>query len=43
VTHAELAQYLYDIFHENATLTNGDVVDLDVEAPKMPPSRPDPL
>ncbi len=26
--HAELAQYLYDIYHEDATPTNGDVFEL---------------
>ncbi|WP_280813155.1 hypothetical protein [Variovorax sp. TBS-050B] len=25
----ELAQYLYDIYHENATPTNGDVFEVD--------------
>ncbi len=28
VTHAELAQYLYDIYHESATPTNGDVFEI---------------
>ena len=28
VTGAELAQYLYDIYHENATPTNGDVFEI---------------
>jgi hypothetical protein len=28
VTHAELPQYLYDIFHESATPTNGDVFEI---------------
>ncbi|MGJ7530168.1 DUF7661 family protein [Variovorax sp. GB1P17] len=28
VTRAELAQYLYDIFHESATPTNGDVFEV---------------
>ena len=27
--HAELAQYLYDIYHEAATPTNGDVFEID--------------
>ena len=26
--HAELAQYLYDIYHEDATPTNGDVFEV---------------
>lgn len=26
--HAELAQYLYDIYHEAATPTNGDVFEI---------------
>ncbi|MBS0455625.1 MAG: hypothetical protein JSS14_30375 [Proteobacteria bacterium] len=25
IAESELAQYLYDLFHENATPTNGDV------------------
>lgn len=29
VAREELAQYLYDIYHENATPTNGDVVEVD--------------
>jgi len=28
VPHAELAQYLYDIYHESATPTNGDVFEI---------------
>lgn len=28
VTHDELAQYLYDIYHEDATSTNGDVFEV---------------
>lgn len=28
VPHAELAQYLYDIYHEYATPTNGDVFEI---------------
>lgn len=28
LAHGELAQYLYDIFHEDATPTNGDVVEI---------------
>jgi hypothetical protein len=28
VTGGELAQYLYDIYHENATHTNGDVFEI---------------
>ncbi len=28
VTREELAQYLYDIYHESATPTNGDVVEV---------------
>ena len=28
LTHAELAQYLYDIYHETATPTNGDVFEI---------------
>lgn len=28
VSHAELAQYLYDIYHEDATPTNGDVFEI---------------
>jgi hypothetical protein len=28
VTHAELPQYLYDIYHEAATPTNGDVFEI---------------
>jgi len=28
VTHEELAQYLYDIYHEHATPTNGDVFEI---------------
>ncbi|MDN8611575.1 DUF7661 family protein [Variovorax ginsengisoli] len=26
--HAELAQYLYDVYHEEATPTNGDVFEI---------------
>jgi hypothetical protein len=26
--HDELAQYLYDVYHENATPTNGDVFEV---------------
>lgn len=29
VAHDELAQYLYDIYHEDATSTNGDVFEVD--------------
>jgi thiamine pyrophosphate-dependent acetolactate synthase large subunit-like protein len=29
VLPAELAQYLYDIYHESATPTNGDVFEID--------------
>ncbi len=29
ITHGELAQYLYDIYHEEATPTNGDVVEVE--------------
>ncbi|MCR8956712.1 hypothetical protein M0765_002865 [Variovorax sp. S2] len=29
VPHAELAQYLYDIYHESATPTNGDVFEIE--------------
>ena len=28
VTHAELPQYLYDIYHESATPSNGDVFEI---------------
>lgn len=28
IPHAELAQYLYDIYHESATPTNGDVFEI---------------
>jgi hypothetical protein len=28
VAHEELSQYLYDIYHENATPTNGLVVEV---------------
>jgi hypothetical protein len=28
VPHTELAQYLYDIYHESATRTNGDVFEI---------------
>jgi hypothetical protein len=28
VTHVELAQYLYDVYHESATPTNGDVFEM---------------
>ncbi|MDO3525932.1 hypothetical protein ACNRBH_04070 [Ralstonia pseudosolanacearum] len=28
VTHAELGQYLYDIYHEDATPRNGDVLEI---------------
>jgi hypothetical protein len=28
IAHAELAQYLYDIYHEEATPTNGDVFEI---------------
>jgi hypothetical protein len=28
VPHAELAQYLHDIYHESATPTNGDVFEI---------------
>ncbi|MGJ7543639.1 DUF7661 family protein [Variovorax sp. LT1R16] len=28
VTREELAQYLYDVYHEDATPTNGDVVEV---------------
>ena len=28
VTREELAQYLYDIYHESATPSNGDVVEI---------------
>jgi len=28
VAPADLAQYLYDIYHENATPTNGDVFEI---------------
>ena len=28
VAHEELSQYLYDIYHESATPTNGDVVEV---------------
>jgi hypothetical protein len=31
VTRGELAQYLYDIFHESATPTNGDVFEISGE------------
>ena len=29
LAHGELAQYLYDIYHESATRTNGDVVEIE--------------
>jgi hypothetical protein len=28
ISHEELSQYLYDIYHESATPTNGDVVEI---------------
>lgn len=28
VTREELAQYLYDVYHESATPTNGDVMEI---------------
>jgi hypothetical protein len=28
LTHAELSQYLYDIYHESATPTDGDVFEI---------------
>lgn len=31
--HTELAQYLYDIYHESATPTNGDVFEITERPP----------
>ena len=31
LVHGELAQYLYDIYHESATPSNGNVVEMDVD------------
>lgn len=31
LVHGELAQYLYDVYHESATPANGDVVEVDVD------------
>lgn len=32
LAHSELAQYLYDIYHEDATPTNGDVFEITGDA-----------
>ncbi|AXW64029.1 hypothetical protein CJO94_19875 (plasmid) [Ralstonia solanacearum] len=31
VTHGELSQYLYDIYHEDATPKNGDVFEVVIQ------------
>lgn len=38
--HAELAQYLYDIYHESATPSNGDVFEITEGPHEVHPPRP---